>query len=62
MNDRVLFFYNSFTSGLISGEDSLAGSHNLVSDIAELLLLLRSEERVSVRHLDSVEKEEDDKG
>lgn len=41
------------TSGLIGGEDSLAGSDNPLSNITELLLLLRSEEGVCVRHPDS---------
>lgn len=42
-----------FTGGLVCGEDSLAGSDDPLSNIAELLLLLRSEERVCVRHPDS---------
>lgn len=46
------------TSGLIGGEDSLAGSDDPVSNIAELLLLLRSEEGVCVRHPDSARQTE----
>lgn len=49
-----------FTSGLVSSKDSLAGSDNLLSYITELLLLLRSEERVCVRHPDSGEEKEEE--
>lgn len=41
------------TSGLIGSKDSLAGSDDPLSNITELLLLLRSEEGVCVRHPDS---------
>ena len=47
-----------FTGGLVCGEDSLSGSDDPKSDVAELLLLLRAEEWVGVRHLDSAEEEE----
>jgi len=47
-----------FTSGLVCGEDSLSRSDDPVRDVAELFLLLGTEERVGVRHLESVEEEE----
>lgn len=47
------FVFTPLTGGLISSEDALAGSNNLVSNVTELLLLLRSEEGVCVRHPDS---------
>lgn len=49
-----MYMQECFTSGLVSGEDSLALSDDLLSNIAELLLLLRSEEGVCVRHPDSL--------
>lgn len=42
----------SFTGGLISSKDSLAGGDDPLSNVTELLLLLRSEEGVWVRHPD----------
>ena len=55
MNDFLEFF----TGGFICSKDSLAGSDDLMSDVTELLLLLRSEEGVCVRHPDSSEGQED---
>lgn len=49
-----------FTSGLVCSEDSLSGSDDPQGDVAELLLLLGTEEGEGVRHLDSAEEEEDE--
>lgn len=53
-------FFKFSTGGFICGEDSLARSDDPMSNITELLLLLRSEEGVRVRHPDSIWETKDE--